>query len=293
MYNMVQLSKENQLSTNVLNNINRKSTLQAGEVALVGSGPGDAELLTIRALRFIEQADVAIYDRLVSDEIMALLPAECERFYVGKEQAKHCVPQGKINELLVQYAQQGRKVLRLKGGDPFIFGRGGEEAEFLLENGISCHVCPGITAASGCTTYAGIPLTHRGVAQGCTFITGHMQNDGQLNLPWQSLSCATQTVVFYMGINTLPSITEQLIKHGRDANTPAALIRKGTQPEQQIFRGDLSTLADLVTQHNITPPTLIVIGDVVNQLTDTALAKPGFLDAKDYQMKMPSSVKVG
>jgi|VirMetMinimDraft_7_1064189.scaffolds.fasta_scaffold04878_1 uroporphyrin-III C-methyltransferase len=293
MYNMVQLSKENQLSTNVLNNINRKSTLQAGEVALVGSGPGDAELLTIRALRFIEQADVAIYDRLVSDEIMALLPAECERFYVGKEQAKHCVPQGKINELLVQYAQQGRKVLRLKGGDPFIFGRGGEEAEFLLENGISCHVCPGITAASGCTTYAGIPLTHRGVAQGCTFITGHMQNDGQLNLPWQSLSCATQTVVFYMGINTLPSITEQLIKHGRDANTPAALIRKGTQPDQQIFRGDLSTLADLVTQHNITPPTLIVIGDVVNQLTDTALAKPGFLDAKDYQMKMPSSVKVG
>ena len=290
---MVQLSKENQLSTNVLNNINRKSTLQAGEVALVGSGPGDAELLTIRALRFIEQADVAIYDRLVSDEIMALLPAECERFYVGKEQAKHCVPQGKINELLVQYAQQGRKVLRLKGGDPFIFGRGGEEAEFLLENGISCHVCPGITAASGCTTYAGIPLTHRGVAQGCTFITGHMQNDGQLNLPWQSLSCATQTVVFYMGINTLPSITEQLIKHGRDANTPAALIRKGTQPDQQIFRGDLSTLADLVTQHNITPPTLIVIGDVVNQLTDTALAKPGFLDAKDYQMKMPSSVKVG
>ncbi len=293
MYNMVQLSKENQLSTNVLNNINRKSTLQAGEVALVGSGPGDAELLTIRALRFIEQADVAIYDRLVSDEIMALLPAECERFYVGKEQAKHCVPQGKINELLVQYAQQGRKVLRLKGGDPFIFGRGGEEAEFLLENGISCHVCPGITAASGCTTYAGIPLTHRGVAQGCTFITGHMQNDGQLNLPWQSLSCATQTVVFYMGINTLPSITEQLIKHGRDANTPAALIRKGTQPDQQIFRGDLSTLADLVTQHNITPPTLIVIGDVVNQLTDAALAKPGFLDAKDYQMKMPSSVKVG
>ena len=293
MYTMTQLSTENSLSKNVLNNINRKSTLQPGEVALVGSGPGDAELLTIRALRFIEQADVAIYDRLVSDEIMALLPQDCERFYVGKEQAKHCVPQGKINEMLVQYAQQGRKVLRLKGGDPFIFGRGGEEAEFLLENGISCHVCPGITAASGCTTYAGIPLTHRGVAQGCTFITGHMQNDGQLNLPWQSLSCSTQTVVFYMGINTLPSITEQLINHGRDANTPAALIRKGTQPDQQIFRGNLSTLADLVKQHNIPPPTLIVIGDVVNQLTDTALAKPGFLDAKDYQVKIPLVVKAG
>jgi uroporphyrin-III C-methyltransferase len=193
----------------------------------------------------------------------------------------------------VQYAQQGRKVLRLKGGDPFIFGRGGEEAEFLLQNGISCHVCPGITAASGCTTYAGIPLTHRGVAQGCTFITGHMQNDGQLNLPWQSLSCGSQTVVFYMGINTLPSITEQLIKHGRNANTPAALIRKGTQPDQQIFRGTLSSLADLVVKHKITPPTLIVIGDVVNQLTDTALAKPGFLDAKHYQTQMQLTEKLG
>ncbi|MFT6691724.1 MAG: uroporphyrin-III C-methyltransferase [Colwellia sp.] len=279
------------MSSNVLNNINRKSTLQSGEVALVGSGPGDAELLTIRALRFMEQADVAIYDRLVSDEIMALLPQNCERLYVGKEQAKHCVPQDKINELLVRYAQQGRKVLRLKGGDPFIFGRGGEEAEFLLKNGISCHLCPGITAASGCTTYAGIPLTHRGVAQGCTFITGHTQNDGQLNLPWQSLSCSTQTVVFYMGINTLPSITEQLIKHGRDKNTPAALIRKGTQPEQQIFRGKLSSLSDLAAEHKVTPPTLIVIGDVVNQLTDIALTTPGFLDAKNYQQPIPLSAE--
>lgn len=293
MYNMTQQSNENQLSINVFNNITRKSSLQAGEVALVGSGPGDAELLTIRALRFIEQADVAIYDRLVSDEIMALLPPNCERFYVGKEQAKHCVPQGKINELLVQYAQQGRRVLRLKGGDPFIFGRGGEEAEFLLQNGISCHLCPGITAASGCTTYAGIPLTHRGVAQGCTFITGHMQNDGQLNLPWQSLSCSSQTVVFYMGINTLSSITEQLIKHGRDANTPAALIRNGTQPDQQVFRGKISSLADLVLKHKITPPTLIVIGDVVNQLTDSTLTKPGFLDANNYQPQVQLSAQGG
>lgn len=275
-----------------MKNVNSKSKLQAGEVALVGSGPGDAELLTIRALRFIEQAEVAIYDRLVSDEIMALLPANCERLYVGKEQAKHCVPQDKINELLLQYAQQGKRVLRLKGGDPFIFGRGGEEAQYLLKNGVSCHLCPGITAASGCTTYAGIPLTHRGVAQGCTFITGHMQNDGQLNLPWQSLSDSSQTVVFYMGINTLPSITEQLIKHGRNANTPAALIRKGTQPEQQIFRGKISNLAELVAEHKITPPTLIVIGDVVNQLTDVALAKPGFLDAKHYQQNLQLSSEV-
>ena len=269
-----------------MKNVNSKSKLQAGEVALVGSGPGDAELLTIRALRFIEQAEIAIYDRLVSDEIMALLPADCERLYVGKEQAKHCVPQDRINELLLQYAQQGKRVLRLKGGDPFIFGRGGEEAQYLLKNGVSCHLCPGITAASGCTTYAGIPLTHRGVAQGCTFITGHMQNDGQLNLPWQSLSDSSQTIVFYMGINTLPSITEQLIKHGSNANTPAALIRKGTQPEQQIFRGKISNLAALVAEHKITPPTLIVIGDVVNQLTDVALAKPGFLDADNYQQNL-------
>lgn len=270
-------------ATNNTQPIKVKSCLNPGEVALVGSGPGDAELLTIRAMRFIEQAEIAIYDRLVSEEILALLPKDCERFYVGKEQAKHCVPQDKINQILVEQAKLGKRVLRLKGGDPFIFGRGGEEAEFMLERGVSCHICPGITAASGCTTYAGIPLTHRGVAQGCTFITGHIQNNGQLNLPWSSLSCASQTVVFYMGINTLPKIAEQLIAHGRDANTPAALIRKGTQPEQQTFRGTIGNLAALVEEHNITPPTLIVIGDVVNQLTTKQLSTPGFLDASDYQ----------
>lgn len=268
-----------------------RSRLNAGEVALVGSGPGDAELLTIRAVRFIEQAEIAIYDRLVSDEILALLPENCEKFYVGKEQAKHCVPQDKINQILVDHAKLGKKVLRLKGGDPFIFGRGGEEAEYMLERGVSCHICPGITAASGCTSYSGIPLTHRGVAQGCTFITGHIQNNGQLNLPWESLTCKTQTVVFYMGINTLPKITEELIKHGRDANTPAALIRKGTQPEQQTYRGTIATLADLVEQHNITPPTLIVIGDVVNQLTDKSLKTPGFFDANDYVQVIQSQAK--
>lgn len=259
-----------------------KSVLNRGEVALVGSGPGDAELLTIRAMRFIEQAEIAIYDRLVSDEILALLPDNCERFYVGKEQAKHCVPQERINEILVEEARLGKRVLRLKGGDPFIFGRGGEEAEYMLQNGVSCHICPGITAASGCTTYAGIPLTHRGVAQGCTFITGHIQNNGQLNLPWQSLCSSSQTIVFYMGINTLPKIAEKLVEHGRDINTPAALIRKGTQPEQKTYRGTIGNLAELVEKYNITPPTLIVIGDVVNQLTEQQLKTPGFLDASDY-----------
>ena len=258
-----------------------KAALQAGEVALVGSGPGDAELLTLRALRFIQQADITVYDRLVSDEILDLLPENAEKIYVGKEQAKHCVPQDKINQLLVDQAKLGKRVLRLKGGDPFIFGRGGEEAEYLLANGVNCHICPGITAASGCTTYAGIPLTHRGVAQGCTFITGHIQNNGQLNLPWESLASSSQTVVFYMGINTLPKIAEQLIKHGRAANTPAALIRRGTQPEQQVFRGQIDTLEQLVIEHKITPPTLIIIGDVVNQLTEQSLSTPGFLQADE------------
>ena len=151
----------------------------------------------------------------------------------------------------------------------------------MLERGVSCHICPGITAASGCTTYAGIPLTHRGVAQGCTFITGHIQNNGQLNLPWESLASGQQTVVFYMGINTLPKIAEQLEKHGRAGNTPAALIRRGTQPEQQVFRGQLNTLESLVVEHKITPPTLIVIGEVVNQLTEQELSTPGFLKAEE------------
>ena len=280
------------LPTSQIKNIqsNGKSCLNSGEVALVGSGPGDAELLTIRAMRFIEQAEIAIYDRLVSEEILALLPQDCERFYVGKEQAKHCVPQDKINQILVEQAKLGKRVLRLKGGDPFIFGRGGEEAEYMLQHGVSCHICPGITAASGCTTYAGIPLTHRGVAQGCTFITGHIQNNGQLNLPWQSLCCPTQTVVFYMGINTLPIIAEKLVEHGRDINTPAALIRKGTQPEQKTYRGTIGNLAELVEKHNITPPTLIVIGDVVNQLTEQQLKTPGFLDANDYVQSVSEKI---
>lgn len=271
---------DNTDNTEVTNKLRSKSILKKGEVALVGAGPGDAELLTIRALRFIEQADVVVYDRLVSDEIMALLPADCEKFYVGKKQANHRVPQDQINQSMVDYAKAGKRVLRLKGGDPFIFGRGGEEAEFLLAHGISCHICPGITAASGCTMYAGIPLTHRGVAQGCTFITGHMQNNGQLNLPWESLTSTAQTVVFYMGISALPTISEKLIQHGRSAETPAALIRKGTQPEQEVYRGQLGNLAELVKKHNITPPTLVVIGDVVNELSEAQLSTPGFLEAK-------------
>lgn len=259
---------------------NSKAILNSGEVALVGAGPGDPELLTLRALRFIQQAEVTIYDRLVSQDILDLLPKNSEKIYVGKKQANHSVPQDRINEIIVEQAKLGKRVLRLKGGDPFVFGRGGEEAEYALANGISCHLCPGITAASGCTTYAGIPLTHRGVAQGCTFITGHIENDGQLNLPWHSLTSKSQTVVFYMGINTLPIIASKLIEHGRKEDTPAALIYKGTRPEQQVYRGQLNTLADIVAEHKIKPPALIVIGDVVNQLTEQQLTSPGFLKAE-------------
>jgi len=265
----------------VINKIPAKGQLQPGEVALVGAGPGDPELLTIKVLRFIEQAEVAIYDRLVSDEIMALLPPDCTKYYVGKEQAKHCVPQAGINEMLAQQAKLGKRVLRIKGGDPFVFGRGGEEAQYLLSQGISCHIASGVTAASACTTYAGIPLTHRGVAQGCTFITGHLQNDGQLNLPWQNLAAGEQTVVFYMGINSLPTIAKELEAHGRDANTPAALIRNGTRENQETYRGTLGTLAELVKKHNITPPTLIVIGEVVNQFDSRNVGTLGYLQADE------------
>jgi uroporphyrin-III C-methyltransferase len=254
-----------------------KQAFQHGEVALVGAGPGDPDLLTIQALRFIQQADVVIYDRLVSDAIMSLIPEHCERVYVGKKQADHRVPQHKINQMLVEYAKQGLRVLRLKGGDPFVFGRGGEEALYLQQSQVPCHIVPGLTAASACTSYAGIPLTHRELAQSCTFITGHTQQDGALELPWHILNEPKQTVVFYMGVKSLPIIVKQLQQAGRPANTPAALIRKGTQPEQQVIRGNLHTIMQLVREHNITPPTLIIIGEVVNVFDQTSLKNVGYL----------------
>ena len=254
-----------------------KQTFKTGEVALIGAGPGDPDLLTLQAFRFIKQADIVIYDRLVSEDIMALLPSNCEKIYVGKKQADHRVPQDGINQLLVDHAKLNKKVVRLKGGDPFVFGRGGEEAQFLLENNIACHIVPGMTAASACTSYAGIPLTHRKVARSCTFITGNVQDNGALDLPWQTLNDAEQTVVFYMGIKSLPIITEQLINAGRDKNTPAALIRKGSYPEQQVIKGTIETLEALVTLHNIKPPSLIVIGDVVATFADIQLKNLGYL----------------
>ena len=254
-----------------------KQLFKAGEVALVGSGPGDPDLLTLQAFRFIQQADIVIYDRLVSEEIMALLPSNCEKIYVGKKQAEHRVPQEAINQLLVDYAKLNKKVLRLKGGDPFVFGRGGEEAQFVLDNGIACHIVPGMTAASACTSYAGIPLTHRNVARSCTFITGNVQDNGALDLPWQKLNDTEQTLVFYMGIKSLPIITQQLISAGRCKNTPAALIRKGTHASQQVVKGSLESLESLVKLHHIKPPSLIIIGDVVDTFADAQLKNLGYL----------------
>jgi uroporphyrin-III C-methyltransferase len=261
-----------------MENINpTKQAFVGGEVALVGAGPGDPDLLTIQAYRFIKQAQVVVYDRLVSKEIMALLPSDSVQIYVGKKQAEHRVPQDGINQLLVDYALTGKKVLRLKGGDPFVFGRGSEEAQFILKHGIACHIVPGMTAASACTSYAGIPLTHRKVARSCTFITGNVHENGALDLPWQTLNDKEQTVVFYMGIKTLPVITKQLINAGRDKSTPAALIRKGTHANQQVIKGNLENLSELVAIHNIKPPSLIVIGDVVDTFSSNQLSNLGYL----------------
>ena len=245
-----------------------------GEVYLVGAGPGDPDLLTFRALRLMQKADVIVYDRLVSAPIMDLVRRDAERIYAGKERANHAIPQENINQLLVRLAKEGKRVLRLKGGDNFIFGRGGEEIAELIDEDIPFQVVPGITAASGCTTYAGIPLTHRDYAQACIFVTGHLK-DGSTDLNWDMLSHAHQTVVFYMGLNNVGAICEELKQHGRAANTPAALIEKGTTPEQRVFIGDLDTLADLVKQNDVKAPTLIVVGEVVELHKKLHWFKPG------------------
>ncbi len=237
-----------------------RSQLQAGEVALVGAGPGDPELLTVKALSYLQQADVVLYDYLVSDEIMALIPSETILVCVGKHAGHHSVPQEKTNQLLVDFARQGYRVVRIKGGDPFMFGRGGEELEVLFDAGVKFQVVPGITAAAGATAYAGIPLTHRDYAQSALFVTGHLKAQAE-DLDWSTLARGKQTLVIYMGLSNAAAIAEQLQLHGRQASTPVAIIERGTQVNQQVLIGTLQTLPSLASQAQ--SPALIVVGEVV------------------------------
>ena len=234
-----------------------------GEVYLVGAGPGDPELLTLKALRLMQQADVVIYDRLVSQPIMDLCRRDAEKIYVGKARSNHAVPQEGINALLVKYASEGKRVCRLKGGDPFIFGRGGEEIQELFAAGVAFQVVPGITAASGCSAYAGIPLTHRDYAQSVRFLTGHLK-EGSPELPWNELVYQNQTLVLYMGLVGLEKICEKLIAHGQRPDIPVALVSKGTTPEQKVVVGTLADIASKVSEYQIQAPTLTIIGDVVS-----------------------------
>ncbi len=236
---------------------------EVGEVYLVGGGPGDPDLLTFKALRLMQQADIILYDRLVSKEVMELVRRDAELVYVGKERANHAVPQGGINQLLVKYAKEGRRVCRLKGGDPFIFGRGGEEIEELAEHNIPFQVVPGITAASGCSAYSGIPLTHRDYSQSARFITGHLK-DGTMNLPWSELAVERQTLVFYMALVGAKVVSKELIKHGMDKDMPVALIERGTTKDQKVKTTTLEKLPITLEKHTIKPPTLLIVGRVVS-----------------------------
>ncbi len=240
-----------------------------GEVYLVGAGPGDPDLMTFKAVRLLQSADVVLYDRLVSDPIVNLARRDAQRIYVGKARADHALPQQKINQMLVDLARQGKRVVRLKGGDPFIFGRGGEEIELLAKNNIPFQVVPGITAASGAACYSGIPLTHRDYAQSVRFVTGHLQ-DGSVDHDWSQFQNVNETLVFYMGLAGLPIICEQLQAHGRSPDTPIALVERGTLIDQRVLTGTLATMAEMVAREQPRAPTLIIVGDVVRLQKDLA-----------------------
>ena len=234
-----------------------------GQVYLVGAGPGDPDLLTFRALRLMQKADVVVYDRLVSPQILELVRRDAEKIYVGKAKSNHTLPQDDINQLMVDEAKKGNRVVRLKGGDPFIFGRGGEEIQTLIQHGIEFQVVPGITAASGASSYAGIPLTHRDHAQSVVFATGHLKN-GTIDLNWPALAQQNQTAVFYMGLTGLPIICKKMIEHGLDASTPIALVQSATTEKQQVLTGTLEDIVAKQEKAQLQPPTLIIVGSVVS-----------------------------
>jgi uroporphyrin-III C-methyltransferase/precorrin-2 dehydrogenase/sirohydrochlorin ferrochelatase len=256
------------LKNNVGNKVNNPPNNLNTRVYLVGGGPGDPDLLTIKALRVMQAADVIVYDYLITDEILTLCRTDAEYISVGKKAGNHTLPQDQINQLLVDLANQGKVVCRLKGGDPYIYGRGGEEAQLLAKHNIPYQVVPGITAAAACSAAVGIPLTHRDYAQSLQFVTGHLKKstdaNAQSDTNWQSLASTNQTLVIYMGIIQSPEIKQQLIKHGRAATTPVAIIEKGTRPDQRVVIGTLSTLDELVQSHKIGSPALIIVGEVVN-----------------------------
>ena len=249
------------ISTNITSIKNKKST-PSGVVFLVGAGPGDPDLLTVKALRLIQTCDVIVFDNLVSQQIRQLFCAQSEILYVGKAKGKHSISQSEINQLLINKAKQGLTVCRLKGGDAFVFGRGSEEMLALKEQHITAEIVPGITAAAGCGSYAGIPLTHRGLSQGCTFVTAHAQKT--LDIKWQALAQLDHTLVFYMGLSKATLIETQLIKAGLDEHTPIALIENGCCPEQRVITGSLNQLSTLVLEHQVKSPALIMIGKVVS-----------------------------
>lgn len=233
-----------------------------GRVSIVGAGPGDPELLTVKALRLVQEADVVIYDKLVGSAVLGLIGPRAERIYVGKSRGRHVLSQSSINDLMATRARAGRHVIRLKGGDPFLFGRGGEEVEYLRALGISVEVVPGISSANGCAAAAGIPLTHRDDAQAVTFVTGHAK-DGEPDLDWAALVALRQTLVVFMGVATAGRIAGRLIEHGLDPSTPAAVIENGTRPDQKVVIAVAGSLATAIGDHGITGPALLIIGDVV------------------------------
>ncbi|MDP2879662.1 MAG: siroheme synthase CysG [Sulfuricella sp.] len=270
------LSGQDQTARDALQKIlaaDSDDTPPRGEVYLVGGGPGNPDLLTFRALRLMQQADVVVYDNLVSPAVLELARRDAERIYVGKERNKHTMRQENINELLVKLAQEGKRVARLKGGDPFVFGRGGEEIETLAAHGIPFQVVPGITAATGVSSYAGIPLTHRDYAQSCVFVTGHLK-DGSVNIDLTGIAKTNQTIVIYMGLLGLPTLCKELVAHGLPITTPAAIVQQGTTYQQKVVTGTLATLPELAVNAKMKPPTLIIVGEVVKLHDKLAWFKP-------------------